>query len=237
MKTQIFLILFAMAILSCSCADISTVTGNGHTTITKRTVPSYKGISISGGIDLFITQGDSEKVEVRVDENLQPLIKTEVNDGILNVYPSRGILFKMSKARVNITVKTLSKISCSGGSDVFTNNTLSVPELSVEASGGSDAKLSVQTEKFNGNATGGSDIYLKGTTKFFDCSASGGSDIHAKEFMVETAKVNVSGGSDVHLHITKQLDANASGGSDVYYSGNPGLKNVEKSGGSDVIAE
>lgn len=237
MKTQIFLILIGMAILSCSCADISTVTGNGHTTITKRTVPSYKGISISGGIDLYITQGDSEKVEVGVDENLQSMIKTEVNDGILNVYPSRGILFKMSKVKVNVTVKNLSKISCSGGSDAFTTNMLSVPELSVEASGGSDIKLSVKTQKFNGNANGGSDIYLKGATKFFDCSASGGSDIHAKELMVESAKVDASGGSDVHLHITKQLDANASGGSDVYYSGNPQFKNVEKSGGSDVIAE
>ena len=63
---------------------------------------------------------------------------------------------------------------------------------------------------------------------------SGGSDLQGYDLNTEVCRVSNSGGSDVHISVSKELSVFASGGSDVYYKGACSVKQVS-SGGSDVI--
>src|SRR5580700_1055129 len=53
----------------------------------KRSVADFHGIRVSGGIELFLTQGDEEAVAVSAnDPELRDRLRTEVTDGILHIY-------------------------------------------------------------------------------------------------------------------------------------------------------
>ena len=53
---------------------------------------------------------------------------------------------------------------------------------------------------------------------------------------LQAIKVNAkaSGGSDVNVYVTAELEASANGGSDIYYRGNPAKISKNSSGGSDI---
>jgi hypothetical protein len=47
----------------------------------------------------------------------------------------------------------------------------------------------------------------------------------------------VSGGSDIHVSVSKELTGQISGGGNVYYTGNPSKVSVDTRGGSKVEKE
>jgi hypothetical protein len=66
---------------------------------------------------------------------------------------------------------------------------------------------------------------------------SGDSDVQAGELAVEVARIDVSGSSDVRLHVTQQITGTASTGSNVIVQGNPPQSDIATSGGSQVLFE
>lgn len=192
------------------------------------TITNFSEVSVSSGIDLYLTQSNSENIRVNAHTELLKNVIVEKQGNSLNIrYKdniSWGRLFKGQSIKVYINYKTLQAISASGGSDVYTQNTLKTDKLAVRASGGSDIDLNVVAGDIEIQTSGGSDVNIKGSATNMEAHSSGGSDIDALAFVVENARVSASGGSDANIHVTKALDASASGGSDVNYKGNAAVK-------------
>ncbi|WP_410220052.1 head GIN domain-containing protein [Pedobacter sp.] len=199
---------------------------------------NFNNISVSSGIDLFLTQGNTENVTIKGREEIIKDVIIEQNGTQLTIKYKRGVnwssLFRNSKINVYITYKKLNTISASGGSDVKTENTLNTDILSITASGGSDISLSVKCKDLSISASGGSDIDLEGNAENMQLNASGGSDVDAFNLKANYAKVSASGGSDINVNVEKGLEANATSGSDVKYRGNASLKKTSNSKSSDV---
>ncbi|ATP57704.1 DUF2807 domain-containing protein [Pedobacter ginsengisoli] len=193
-------------------------------------ITNFTEISVSSGIDLYLTQSNSENIRINAHADLikDVIIEKEGNSTLRIRYKDGvnwGRLFKNQSIKVYINYKTLKGLSASGGSDVYTENTLKTDRLSLSASGGSDLKMEVITKDIEIHASGGSDIDLKGSATNMQASTSGGSDVNALNFVVDYAKVSSSGGSDANIHVNKALEASASGGSDINYKGSASVKN------------
>ena len=104
----------------------------------------------------------------------------------------------------------------------------------MSISGGSDFKGAVETDDLNIGASGGSDVNISGRTTNLKVDLSGGSDFKGYDLSSETCYAEGSGGSDIQVRVTKELNVNTSGGSDVYYKGSPSIKDLKTSGGGSV---
>jgi hypothetical protein len=208
-----------------------------HVTTT-RPASGFTAVNISGGIDLYITQGTAVSVKIDAAEDIQKYIKAEVHNGTLEIYLESNNLFKWIRTNNNmkayVTAPTLTKLNASGGSDVYSQNVWKINELSMTATGGSDIKFEAVGGKMDCKATGGSDLTLRGKVADLTLNASGGSDVNAKDLEAVNVIVSASGGSDVSVYVTTELKANANGGSDIYYKGNPVRISKDSSGGSDI---
>src|SRR5450432_1415068 len=76
-----------------------------------RSVTNFSGIKVSGGIDVYLSQGDSYSLAVSAAEDkYRDNITTEVKNGILNIYYNSD-RFSLSsgdkKLRAYISFKTL----------------------------------------------------------------------------------------------------------------------------------
>lgn len=209
------------------------IKGDGNVTESNRTVSGIMSVEVEDGIDLYISQGNSESLKIEADQNLHQYIKTEMDGDNLRIYLSK-IVRKAKKLSVYLTIKQLKGIGVSGGSDLYTKTTLKANALSVICSGGSDAKIEVEVNELKFKASGGSDGYIKGTAKSLLAKASGGSDIHASNLAAGDCEIEVTGGSDAKINVSGKLDVRASGGSDVSYTGRPTQVNSNASGGSDL---
>jgi hypothetical protein len=201
-----------------------------------RALSEFTSITVGGGIDLFLRQGEPLRVLVSAPNRELKEIVTEVTDGKLEIRRRHPPAFLDwgDRGFVSIILPELTALSASGGSDVETEGAFSGDALEVVASGGSDMTIDVAVTNLDVTASGGSDVQLRGTTGSARVQASGGSDLDASRLTVDDAEVQSSGGSDISIAVRNKIVANASGGSDISYTGQPGTVNVNTSGGSGV---
>ncbi|WP_293304224.1 head GIN domain-containing protein [Pedobacter sp. UBA5917] len=201
-------------------------------------VKNFNSIGVSSGIDLYLTQGNSESVSIKSDAETLKDIVVEQNGENINIKFKDGFkwsgVFKNRVIKAYVNFKTLNTLAASGGSDVFTQNQIKTDKLAIRSSGGSDLKLTVICNDLSIQSSGGSDLDLKGKAENMTIQSSGGSDIDAYGLITEYAKVQASGGSDVSIYVNKGLEAAASGGGDVNYKGNASLKKTSNSKSGDV---
>jgi hypothetical protein len=210
------------------------IRGNGKIVKQERSISGFHSINVSGGIDVYIIPGNTEKAVVETDENIQEAIITSVSNGVLKIYCDKSIN-NSKKLNVYVNVKELDKVTASGGCDVFAETILNFPSINFDFSGGCDLKLNCATKELNCSFTGGSDAQIKGFADMAYLEASGGSDIKAAELTIGKCKVEATGGSDAYLHVTGELSVEASGSSDVTYMGSPKIIHKSVTGASDLI--
>ncbi|MBB2151848.1 head GIN domain-containing protein [Pedobacter gandavensis] len=199
---------------------------------------NFNEVSVASGIDLYLTQSNSENIKVSAHKDLLENVVVEKNGSAINIkYKNNqgwGRMFKGESIKVYINYKTLAAITASGGSDVFGQNTIKTPKLGLRASGGSDLSLDILADDLEVTVSGGSDAKLKGKVKNMIVQTSGGSDVDAYDLISDYAKVTASGGSDANVYVSKGLEASASGGSDINYKGNAALNKTSSSKSGDV---
>jgi hypothetical protein len=235
MKTiKIFaLILFTVAILPAITLKASAENRQN------RQLTGFHGISVSSGIDLFLTQKNVEEVFVEADPDDLDKIITKVEDGILKIYIRENKSFwgndwNNRSKKVYVSFKVLDKLHASAGSDVSNESVLKLDKLDVDVSSGSDVKLELEANELKVGTSSGSDITLKGKADYLHADASSGSDLDAGNLEAKKCRANVSSGSDIRVNVTEDLEAHASSGGDITYSGNPKVKNINESSGGDV---
>jgi Putative auto-transporter adhesin, head GIN domain len=204
----------------------------------KRNVSGYHAVEVSGGIDLYLSEGE-ESVAISASETKhRDRIKTEVKNGVLKIWYEYNSNVKIDwgnrKMKAYVSYKILDKLRASGGSDVLVYGAIKSPSLKVDVSGGSDFEGKVEANNLTIGASGGSDVRISGTAKQLGIDASGGSDFKGYELAADICNLQASGGSDVYITINKELIADASGGSDVHYKGAGLIREIKSSGSSSI---
>lgn len=228
------------AILSCLIIAVSASVLMAQEVERREIYSNFNTIAVSSGIDLYLTQSNTEQIVLKGSKDLVDKVEVSKSDnGVLTFKIKKSSWGswswgKESYVKAYVSFKTLKALLASGGSDVYCEGHLNLNELTVKSSGGSDLRLDLIVNNLNVASSGGSDVYLKGKAAKFSLQASGGSDVKAFGLIAEDVASATSGGSDAELYATKTIQISASGASDVTYKGNPAKKSVKFSGASDV---
>ncbi|MCX2740536.1 head GIN domain-containing protein [Pontibacter anaerobius] len=221
-KAAFGLFIVAFMLLNVSAAMAQGLRGNGKVATQDRDVSGIKGIDVSGGFVVELTQGSNESVRLEAEENLLNNIKTEVRNGILHIYNDRGIS-STKGMKAYVTLKGLESINISGGVKIIGNSSFKSPALKMDMSGGSNVKLTVDTKEIKADLSGASKVELLGKADVLNMDMSGASKVDASELEAREVKIQASGASNVKVFAKEALDINASGASSVYYKGSPSI--------------
>lgn len=204
-----------------------------------RNISGFHAIEVSGGIDLYLSNGDEAVAVSAKDKEVRDRIITEVKDGVLKIYFDwkKGLKFNWkggNAMKAYVSFKTLDKLSASGGSDVKMEGTIKSGSLKLNVSGGSDLSAKVEVGSLTLDQSGGSDVDLTGTVTDMKIEASGGSDFSGYDLVCDNCVIHASGGSDVNITVNKEFYAEASGASDVNWKGKAAVKGAHASGAGSV---
>lgn len=202
-----------------------------------RNVSSFSGIRVSGGIDVYLSQSDDYALAVSASQDkFRDNIKTEINNGVLDISYSGGSLRYNERRNllVYISFKTLESIEASGACDLNINETLKANSVKIKLSGACQMRGAVAITNLQLGMSGASTLKINGTVQNLKIDASGASDAKNYDLIVDNCVADISGASDIRLSINKSVSAKASGASSLYYKGNPDRKKISTSGASSV---
>ena len=188
--------------------------GSGNPASDTRAVSNFHGVEAGGVYHVEIASGKEFGVEVTADDNILPLIRTEVTDGILRISSAERISSK-STIKIKVTAPAIDSLNVSGVANV-TLTGVKGTDLSIDSSGASK-------------------IRVEGTTSKLSVDVSGATSVDAETLTAENATVETSGASSVVVNATGKLTTRATGASKIRYTG--GATVESKTSGAGSVSE
>jgi hypothetical protein len=207
-KLTLVLLCTALAVALSGCHFGRGIKGSGNRKAEKRELQPFKAIDTTGAYEVEANCQKPASFEIEADDNILPLIRTEVRDGVL--YVSNEQRYNSQKGvRLRITLPELISVSSRGAGDMTIH----------------DANKDLKIE-----STGAASIKVDGKVTNATISSTGAGDIDAGRLMAEKARVTVTGAASVNVYATEQLDVSVSGVGSVNYGGDPKTINKSVSG-------
>ncbi|MFT3981824.1 MAG: head GIN domain-containing protein [Ferruginibacter sp.] len=199
---------------------------------------SFSKVSISTGIQLYLTEGNTEAVSVSVsDSKFEENFITEVENGTLKIY------FKIKNGKFNlkninlkayVTYKKLDGITCAAGSNTVLTNTLNAGSLNLSFSSGSQFKGTVKAESITADASSGAEATVSGTADKLTVTASSGSSFKGANLVTNYCTATAHSGAAVKIEVQKELTASAHSGGEVKYTGSAVITKTDVHSGGSV---
>lgn len=204
------------------------IKGDGQLKKETRAVSDFSSISSRGSIEVKITKGHSDNIEVEADENLLPYIETNVENGKLVIQTKKNINIKSaSKMVVYVSMTVIKSLQVSGSGNIEATGTFTGDETSeISVSGSGNIHLSSVSFKDASFAISGSgNITAKGgSANDLSVSVRGSGNVYVNDISAENVEVKISGSGNAKVTSEKSLSANISGSGNVFYKGN--AKNI-----------
>lgn len=217
LSSRFVLVSFLLVLAAgCSLFGFELIAGSGVGVVEEREVPTFQDVRLSGALDVVIQPGDVCGVMVEGDDNLVPLIITEVEGDRLRVRSQPKINMRPKlPLQVTVICPTLHSVHVSGACELV------VPDLNEES--------------FEMVVSGASEVSVSGTCGVLTLEASGASEADLASLTAATAEIEISGASDVQVYATDSIRGTASGASSIEYSGTSEVQ-IETSGASSAKA-
>jgi hypothetical protein len=206
-----------------------------------RSVPAFHAISVGTGIELDLTAGHSQRVEVSATTDAyRDRIETTVKDGVLTLrYKNDDDRNRNDRndrtnkrLRVAVTADELTALTASSGSSVRTAGDFDAATFQLDVSSGAAVKADLATTTLTVRQSSGSTADLSGRATTLNIQSSSGSSANAADLQTDHARAEASSGSSIQLAVKDDLVAQASSGGSISYKGSPQLTKRTSSGGS-----
>lgn len=180
------------------------VVGSGRSTSESRAVSGFDEVALAGSGSLTITQTGTESLTIQADDNILPLLTSDVVGHRLTLGTKPNTSFETrTPITYRLTVKDLRGLSISGSGDA-TATGITTPSLTVSISGSGTVMLSGRAESQH-------------------VTISGSGEYRARDFATRTASVTVTGSGDAAVNCSETLDARVSGSGAIIYTGHPAV--------------
>jgi hypothetical protein len=184
--------------------DVTTVTGSGEIVTEGREVTGFDEIEVTGLGQVVVEVTGTESLTVEGDDNVLPLLETEVSDGRLELRVPADTRFDLTEMVVyRVTASELSGLSVVASAD-------------IRATG-------IDAESFEIDIAGSGDIEVAGRTGSIDIEIAGSGNVDAAEVLASRGEVDIAGSGDVTLNASETLDVAINGSGNVKYLGRPEL--------------
>ena len=165
-----------------------------------RQVEYFNSINIKGAYETEIVCQQEQSVEIQAPEDILTLVKTEVRDDILFIFPKNKIP-KDKNINIKISAINLRSIDTSGANNIQVNN-LKNKQTNINFDGSSNSKISGETEELN-------------------VTISGQANFDAQKFVSQRVNLDLSGSVKVDVQANEELNITMNGAGAIFYYGDP----------------
>lgn len=207
--SRLLLVVFVVGlVLSGGCilaGRVERVTGSGYVVTDTRALEGISEVILTSVGDVEIEVGEAESAVIEAEDNLLPLITTEVSNGVLSIGMKDGVdIGPTLPIRYWVTVGRVDRAEISGAGN-----------LTVRTQGAERLELSIP---------GTGDITAAGSADLLTVLLTGAGNVDASRLQSTDATVEVSGTGNAVVWAVRTLQARLSGVGNISYWGSPALE-------------
>ena len=235
-KAILFSILIALFLVSCD--DDDTYTGEGPIVTEELNLEDFSGIEAIGSMDVIISEGAEQKVEVTGHANIIDRLETAVSNGIWKVKLKDGS-YKNSDLTFNIVIPTLNRASIEGSGDISINDFTSVDDVYLGIIGSGNIQLDENDgcENLVVEIEGSGHVNAKEEfedIESLDIEIIGSGSFDGFPVEADQVAVNIVGSADCSITANVGLKVTIDGSGTVSYKGEPSIES-DISGSGKII--
>jgi hypothetical protein len=225
MNKQILLPVFVLlALFFGACGlnvNISVDQGSGKVITQNREVSSFDRVVLNGIGDVTLVQGEREALQIEAEDNVIPHIKTEVQDGTLQITFDRKTIIPTKPVKFNLTMRTIHGLETKGASNLTTEK-INTDRLELGISGTGNIDLHKLTaDSMSINVSGAGNLTTNGQVNNQKITLSGAGNYNGEDLQSKTAEITITGLGRVVVWVSDTLNVTISGTGGVDYYGNP----------------
>lgn len=218
-------------------------TGSGNRITETRQLEGVRALRLATSGELTIRIGEQEQIELEGDDNILPLINTEVEDGELTISFDSGRYLRTKEGpRFTLTVRSLEALRAASSGDIIAP-ALTGQEMSVSAGSSGDIRIDrIDAEQLDIRSGSSGDIHIGalnakrlkadlgssgdvhiggGSTAMQRVRISSSGDYNAGAMSSLDAEVRSSSSGDASVWVTRRLRKSTTSSGDVQVRGNP----------------
>lgn len=208
------------------------VRGSGVVVTESRSVSGVRGVELASIGTVYVEQGGAESLVIEAEDNLIPLLRTEVQGGVLVISTEEGYNLQATRPmEFRLTVNTLERAELAGVGDILASG-LSVGDLALDLNGvGNIELLGVDATRLDVVNSGVGDVSVSGSVPQQSVRLLSSGDYLAGDLVSGVADVLVASNGSATVRVSDHLTATIDSSGSVYYIGNPVVvQNVSGSG-------
>jgi hypothetical protein len=208
------------------------IAGSGKVITEDRPVSGVGQVSMTIPGDLEIQQGEAESLTVTGEDNLLPLLSTDLRgDELVIRWISNTNVRPLRPLQIKLTVKDLQGLVSSSSGKV-TVGPLTTGDFRLTLSSSGDVTMDgLQADRVIANLSSSGNIFIEGRANRLDLQLTSSGSFQGADFQVQQAGVRVSSSGNATLWVVDNLNVNITSSGNVAYYGNPAvLQTITSSG-------
>ena len=199
MKRYGLWVLLIPALVSCGEEEF---TGSGNIITVIREVEAFSSIEANNALEVKVSQGPNQLVEVTVNDNLQNQILTQVSNGTLVIALVAGS-FDNATFVVNVQVPDLDRFRLNDATR---------------------ATISFDTDQLDLSVNDAANLRLEGTADTLNISSDNAALVSGFSFSADVVNVTSRGASAIEITCNSELNGTVRDAARVLYKGFPEIK-------------
>jgi len=228
-------VLILSAALIAGCTQFAPcIGGSGNVVSETRTVEPFHSVDLATIGTVYLTQGAPASIQIEAEDNILPLMQTEVTDGVLTI-DNEQCIRSTQPVIIRVTTDEVRGISVSGSGSVISENEIRSENLETGVSGSGSIDLRVNTTEIASTISGSGSTLLRGKATNHTTVVDGSGRVAAFDLETNHSKVTIEGSGIAEVFATDDLDAVISGSGMILYKGNPAHLTQEVTGSGGVV--
>jgi hypothetical protein len=211
------------------------VQGSGVIKEATREVTAFSGIDVGSALKATVSIGPKASLTLKGDDNILPLVTTEVRDGVLvaRIKSTTGVRTR-EPISLTITVPRLESVKAVDASQVRAT-IVQIQTFRIAAADASSVEVrGIDSDSLDLKASDASTVTVVGRAKGMTLTVSDASAIKAADLPVESVSAKVSDASSVEVRASGSIAGKASDASSIRVLGDPTTRSVKTSDASSV---
>jgi hypothetical protein len=210
------------------------VRGNGHLVTDSRAATDFTQIENHTSLSVSVVEGSAYAVDVRIDSNLQPLVETSVEAGVLRIDETEPF-DSTAQSYVEVVVPSLVAASNDGSGSLVITGVDQAGSLHLACAGSGALVFDGSAGALTVDASGSGSVDLRGTATQLSIRASGSGSVDASELQASGADLATTGSGSVSAVVNGDATLTATGSGSIDATLDGGTVTFMVTGSGNVV--
>lgn len=218
-------VLFILLVFFSGCTGITgstvgirnCVTGSGDIISETRDVKDFDSLRLMSSGDIHLTQTDESGIKIEADDNVMPLINTEVENDVLIISREPSTCTISEEVKIYLNMKDIEQLSILGSGEIIGENEIESETLGLSISEAGEMSLNIDVDTLSTTISGSGEYNLEGNADEHEATITESGTLNAYELITDKTTVTISGYGEAYVYASENLNT--------YISGNSKVKN------------